>query len=255
VLFRRPALVAVTFTAIVQELLMATVPLVKLIVPDPAVAVSVPPQVFVAPAGVATTIPAGRLSVNATPVSTAVFAAGFVMVKVNVEFWFSWTVVGEKLFAMVSGATTIKVALLLVPPGPLSVALTTPVVLTFVPALVPVTLTMMVQEPLGANVPPLRLTVVEEAAALSTPPQVLLALVGKATTKPAGRLSLNCRPVNVKLLFELVMLNVSDVTPFNGMLATPKALVMEGPAATVKLALAVLPVPPLVELTVPVVLV
>ena len=45
------------------------------------------------------------------------------------------------------------------------------------------------------------------------------------------------------------MLNVSEVVPFNGMLAAPNVLVMDGGEATVKLAVAVLPVPPLVEVT------
>src|SRR6478736_1788852 len=51
------------------------------------------------------------------------------------------------------------------------------------------------------------------------------------------------------------MVNVSDVVPFSGMLAAPKALVIDGGEATVKLAEAVLPVPPLVEVTLPVVFV
>src|SRR6266853_1318856 len=51
------------------------------------------------------------------------------------------------------------------------------------------------------------------------------------------------------------MVKVSEVVPFSGMLAAPKAFVMVGGAATVRLAEAVLPVPPLVELTAPLVLV
>src|SRR5262245_13132467 len=51
------------------------------------------------------------------------------------------------------------------------------------------------------------------------------------------------------------MLNVSEVVPFNGMLAAPKVLVIDGGLATVRFAVAVLPVPPLVEVTLPVVLV
>ena len=51
------------------------------------------------------------------------------------------------------------------------------------------------------------------------------------------------------------MVKVSEVVPFKGICAAPKALVMEGGVATVKLAEAVLPVPPLVEVTAPVVLV
>ena len=45
------------------------------------------------------------------------------------------------------------------------------------------------------------------------------------------------------------MVKVSEVVPFSGMLAAPKALVIVGGVATVKLAEAVLPVPPLVEVT------
>jgi hypothetical protein len=52
------------------------------------------------------------------------------------------------------------------------------------------------------------------------------------------------------------MVNVSDVVPFSGMVAAPNAFVMLGGAATIRLAvLLVAPVPPLVELTAPVVLV
>src|SRR5438270_1467116 len=51
------------------------------------------------------------------------------------------------------------------------------------------------------------------------------------------------------------MVNVSEVVPFEGSCAAPKALVMEAGVATVKLAEAVLPVPPFVEVTLPVVLV
>src|SRR5438445_114827 len=43
----------------------------RLIVPDPATAVAVPPQVEVKPLGVDTTIPAGSVSVKATPVNAA----------------------------------------------------------------------------------------------------------------------------------------------------------------------------------------
>ncbi len=56
-------------------------------------------------------------------------------------------------------------------------------------------------------------------------------------------------------MFGFWMVNVSEVVPFNGMLAAPNALVIDGGVATVKLAEAVLPVPPLVEVTFPVVLV
>jgi hypothetical protein len=51
------------------------------------------------------------------------------------------------------------------------------------------------------------------------------------------------------------MLKVREVELFSRMLAAPKALVIVGAAATVKLADAVFPVPPLVEVTAPVVFV
>jgi hypothetical protein len=59
----------------VQALFAGIEPPDKLIVPDPAVAANVPPHDPVILFGVATTIPLGRLSVNATPVSATVFAA------------------------------------------------------------------------------------------------------------------------------------------------------------------------------------
>lgn len=51
------------------------------------------------------------------------------------------------------------------------------------------------------------------------------------------------------------MVNVMLVVPFSGMVVAPNDFVMLGALATVSPALAVLPVPPLVELTFPVVLV
>lgn len=51
------------------------------------------------------------------------------------------------------------------------------------------------------------------------------------------------------------MLNVMLVVPFNGIAPTPNDFVMLGGVATVSPALAILPVPPLVEVTLPVVLV
>src|SRR5438034_5988294 len=72
VLFLVPEVVPVMFTATVQLVLTVIVPPVSDTLPDPATAVAVPPQVFDSPLGVATTRPAGRLSVKATPVSDAV---------------------------------------------------------------------------------------------------------------------------------------------------------------------------------------
>lgn len=65
-----------------QEEFAATIPPEILIFPLPAVAVTVPPQVLLSPLGVATTKPAGKLSVKATPTS-GVDGLGLVIVNVR----------------------------------------------------------------------------------------------------------------------------------------------------------------------------
>src|SRR5205807_182301 len=62
-LFNTPAVVPCTFTETAHDALEASVPLDKLTVPEPAVAVAVPPQLLVRFGVEATTRPAGRLSV------------------------------------------------------------------------------------------------------------------------------------------------------------------------------------------------
>src|SRR5436853_251649 len=82
-LFLTPAVVPVTFTLKVHVPFAGRVAPVRLIVPEPAVAVMVPPpHVPASPFGVATTSPAGRLSVKPTPVS-AVPAFGLARLKVR----------------------------------------------------------------------------------------------------------------------------------------------------------------------------
>src|SRR5882672_186825 len=75
-LFFAPAVVPVTFTLKVHEVLVARVAPDRLTELEPATAVMVPPpHEPVRPFGVATTKPAGRLSVKATPVSEMVLIA------------------------------------------------------------------------------------------------------------------------------------------------------------------------------------
>jgi len=112
-----------------------------------------------------------------------------------------------------------------------------------------------VQEALAASVPAERVTLEEPAAAVAVPPHVLVRFGVEATTSPAGKLSVKAMPLSATLVFGFEMLNVSDVVPFSGIVAAPNALAIEGGEATVRLALAVLPVPPLVEVTAPVVFV
>src|SRR5580693_4797564 len=90
--------------------------------PEPAVAVIVPPpQLPVRPLGVATTRPAGSVSVNATPVRPAVTLL-FWSVKVRDVLPPTGMLAAPKALIMTGGlgATTVTEALA-VPPGPLSV--------------------------------------------------------------------------------------------------------------------------------------
>jgi hypothetical protein len=169
--------------------------------PVGAVVVSVPPQT-VADA-LATVKPVGNVSVNATPVRATAFAAGFVIVNVSEVVAFSAMLVGLNTLAIEGGAITLTLAEA-VPPVPPSVEVTLPVVLFLVPAVVPVTFTLNVQELLAAIVPPERLIVPEPATAVIVPePQVPVRPFGVATTSPAGSVSLKPTPVRavVVLLF------------------------------------------------------
>jgi hypothetical protein len=85
--------------------------------------------------------------------------------------------------------------------------------------------------------------------AVTLPLQVLLRLLGVATTSPPGRLSVNARPVS-PIEFGFVIVIVRLVDPFSGIVAAPNALLIVGGEATVKDVLDVLPVPPFPELTV-----
>jgi len=108
---------------------------------------------------------------------------------------------------------------------------------------------------LAASVPPERLTEVAEATAVAVPPQVLLRLGDEATIMPEGKLSVKLTPVSATPVFGLVMLNVRVVVPLTGIDGAPNSLVIVGAEATVRFAVAVFPVPPLVDVTAPVVFV
>jgi hypothetical protein len=132
------------------------------------------------------------------------------------------------------------------------------------PAVVPVTSTEKVQDDPAAgdavSVPPDKLMLPLPAVAVIVPlPQVPVMFGVAATTRPAGRLSVNATPLNATFVFGLVMLKLSVLLAFNAMLVGLNDLVMVGGAATVRLAVAVPPapllVPPLVEVMFPVVLV
>jgi hypothetical protein len=248
-----PAVVPCTLTETAHDALEATVPPDRLTELEPPVAV--PPHVLFRFGVEATTRPAGRLSVKDSPVSDTVLF-GFVMLMVNNVVPFNGILVGANVLVTVAGATTVRVAVLLVAPVPPLVELTAPVVFDTLPATVPVTFTTMVQVVPGvAMLPPDRLMLVLFAAAVTVPLQVLLTPGVLATCNPPVKVSLKATPLSaVVLAAGLAMVKVTVVVPFNGMEAAPKALEMVGGATIVSGAvLLVVPVPPSVEVIAPVV--
>jgi len=105
-LFFTPEFVPVTFTLMAHDPLTAVVPFVRPTIPPPAAAVVVPPHVLLRPFGVATTSPAGKLSVNATPVRATVFSAGLVIVKPRLVVPFTGIMAAPKALLMLGGVTT-----------------------------------------------------------------------------------------------------------------------------------------------------
>ena len=110
VLFLVPAVVPVTFALKVHEALAASVALARLMAPDPATAVIVPPpQLPMSPFGVETTRPAGNVSVKPTPVN--VDALGLLMVKLSEVDAFSAMLAAPKAFTIVGGAMAAPVVM------------------------------------------------------------------------------------------------------------------------------------------------
>lgn len=127
-LFCAPVPVAVTFTLKVQDELPVRAALARLTVAAPAVAVMVPPpHPPVSPFGVETTSPDGNVSLNAIPLSDA-DEFGFETVKLNVVVPFAGMELAPKVFVIVGGATTVRVAVLLGTPVPPSLDVIAPVV-------------------------------------------------------------------------------------------------------------------------------
>ena len=252
-MFCAPAAIPVMFTAKLQEALAASVPPDKLTLPEPATAVVVPPQVLANPFGVATTSPAGKESVNATPVSDRLAFVLLIFI-VNDVPPFSGIVAAPNTFAIVGGAATVTDALEVFP-APAVVELTV-TLLFFTPTVAPVTFTLNVQPALAANVAPARLTLPDPAeAVIVPPPQVPANPLGVATTNPAGSVSVNTTPVCAVEASGLLTTKVKEVDPPSATLAAPKVLVTVAGVTTVKFADAVFPVPPLVEETAPLVFV
>lgn len=132
----------------------------------------------------------------------------------------------------------------------------------FNPCVVPVTKTEMLQVdpaageaanvPLDKEINPRS----PEIAKIVPSPHEPLTLRGVARSTPAGKLSINDTPLSATFVFGLLMLKLNVLVPLRGMLVGLNDLVIDGGCATVNVAmLLVALVPPLVELTGPVVLV
>ncbi len=128
-------------------------------------------------------------------------------------------------FAIVGGATTVNVAVLGVPVPPSADDAVTELTLT--PAVVPVTFTCSVQLEFPAMVPLASDTVPEPASAVCVPPQLLSKPFGFATTKPAGRLSVNATPVACARS-GLLDAKLRIVEPPSGIDVTLNALTIDG---------------------------
>src|SRR5205085_1373565 len=145
-------------------------------------------------------------------------------------------------------------------PAPLSnIPVILPVVLTWLPVATAVTSSEKEHDPEPARPNPERLMMLPPACAVTvpwfiTPPSLVKQLpprlLGEAITRPLGKISEKARFESVPVLFGLVMVNASEAVPLMGMLDAPKLFTSTGGAITEIDAAAVLPVPPLLELTV-----
>jgi hypothetical protein len=246
-----PDAAPVTVTLNTHWLLTAIVAPVR-VIPVGDVVVRVPPHGL--EELVATVRPVGSVSVKATPASACVLADGFVSVNSREVVPFREIVLGLKAVAIVGGATTNSCAVLLVAPIPPSVEVIAPVVLFFVPAAVPVTLTEKVQEDPAAgdavNVPLDKVMAPLPAfAVIVLLPQEPVIFGVAATTTPAGKLSTKATPLNVLALFGLVIVKLKVLLAFNATLVGLNVLLSVAGPTTVREVLEVLPVPASVSLT------
>ena len=214
------------------------------------VIVSVPPPTLEVP--LVTVKPVGSVSVKATPVSV-VLAFELVMVKVRVVVPATRIDVGLNEAAIEGADTTVRVLEVAVLPVPPLVELTAPVVVVYEPAVAPVTVTGTGRLPAADTEAPVRVMVLPPVIVSVPPPTLELPL---AAVKPLGSVSVKATPLSEVPEFELVMVKVRVVVPFTATDVGLNEAAIEGADTTMRvLEVAVLPVPPLVELTAPVVVV
>ena len=142
-------------------------------------------------------------------------------------------VVGLNDLVIAGGAITSSAAVLLVAPVPTSVEVIAFVVLSFVPAVVPLTATVKVQDDPAAgevvSVPPDRLTLLLPAVAMIVPaPHEPVTPGVGAITNPAGKLSTNPTPLRLLVVFGLLIVKLRVLLEFNGMFVGLNDLVTVG---------------------------
>jgi hypothetical protein len=190
------------------------------------------------------------LSVNPTPVNATV-GFGFVIVNDNVVVPFKATVGPVNALLIPGGATTVMFAFAVFPvPPSFDVTVT---LLVIAAAIIPVTFSVIVHIPFAGIVPPVSDTVPDAAVAVTDPPHMPPSPFGVATTRPAGKVSVNATPVSPTAL-GLVIVKLSVVVPPSGIVGAPNILLIVAGLSTVTLAEAVFPVPPFVDVTAVVVL-
>ena len=182
-------MLATTFTDSVHTPLAAMLPPLKLMLPAPAVAVRLPPQLVLVDGVGATTSPDGRLSVSATWVSATLL--GLTMVTVRREVCWRSTVDGENAFDTSGAWRTVSVAWAAVLLGLASAVCTAPAGIVFwkLPLSLVMTFSASVQLPLAGIVPPASDTSMPPGVADTVPPQVLASTGAAATVSSLGMTS------------------------------------------------------------------
>jgi hypothetical protein len=190
------------------------------------------------------------VSVKLTPVNATV-EFGLVIVNIKLEFPLGTIVDGLNALLIIGGATTVIDADAVLP-VPLFEALTVPLVLFFTPAVAPVTVTVIVQLPLDARLPPLKL-IWFGAVVVSVP--LHCDEVPVATVNPEGSVSVNVTPVSDVVVFGFVTVKLNTLVPPSGIVAALNDFDIDGGPTTVNVAVFdVAPAPLSFELTAPVVL-
>jgi hypothetical protein len=165
---------------------------------------------------------------------------------------FSGMLAAPKAFVIDGGEATVKLAVAVLPVPPF-VEVTVPVVFVYWPEAAPVTVTENWHWALAAIVAP-DSEIPVGAVVVSVPPQTVA--VAFATVNPVGSVSVNATPVrDCAFAAGFVMVNVNEVVAFSEIVEGLNTFAIDGGASTLMLAVAVPPVPPSVEVTLPVVLV